>query len=121
MKVISNKDGDFLSQSDNINENDIPILSRIINLPPQIRPTPHQKMLTDNHFDANKGKNKGYLYHEVIFCLCKSFENVTKNLGFHLMLKTIDLQDIIYTPMADDINVTNIKLISVCTKFNTIC
>ena len=29
MKVISNKDGDLLSQFDNITENDIPILSRI--------------------------------------------------------------------------------------------
>ena len=29
MKVISKKDGDLLSQFDNINENDIPILSRI--------------------------------------------------------------------------------------------
>ena len=29
MKVISNKDGDLISQFDNINENDIPILERI--------------------------------------------------------------------------------------------
>ena len=43
MKAISKKDGDFLSQFDNFNENDIPILERIINLPPQIRNTPHQK------------------------------------------------------------------------------
>ena len=31
---------------------------------------------------------------------------VTKNLGLHLMFKTNDLQNIIYTSMADDINVT---------------
>ena len=54
MKVISNKNGDLLSQFDNINENDIPILSRITDLPPQIRSTPHQKMLIDNHINANK-------------------------------------------------------------------
>ena len=60
MKVISNKDGDLLSQFDNINEIDIPVLERLINLPPQIRDqkTPHQKMLIDNHTDANKGKTK---------------------------------------------------------------
>ena len=62
MNVVSNKDGDVLSQFDYINENDIPVLERIINLPPQIRATPHQKMLINNHTDANKGKIKGYLY-----------------------------------------------------------
>ena len=61
MKVISNKDDDLLSQFDNINENDIPVLERIINLPPQILSTPHQRMLIKNHADANKGKIKGYL------------------------------------------------------------
>ena len=89
MKVISNKDGDLLSQFDNTNENDIPILSRIDDLPIQIRSTPHQKMLIDNHIDANKGKIKGYLYLEDIFGFCKTFKKVTKNLGFHLMLKQL--------------------------------
>ena len=107
MKVISNKDGDLLYQFDSITENDIPILDRFINLPPQIRDSPHQKMLINNHTDANKGEIKGYLYLEDIFGLCKSFEKVTKNLGFHLMLKRNDLQDLIYTYMADDIKVTN--------------
>ena len=54
MKVISNKDGDLLSQFDNINENNIPIQERIINLPPQIRYTLHQKKLVNNHTDATK-------------------------------------------------------------------
>ena len=44
MKVITNKDGDLISQFDNVNENDIPILSRFTDLPPQIRSTPDQKM-----------------------------------------------------------------------------
>ena len=48
MKVISNKDGDLLSQFDNINENGIPILERLQDLPPHIRDTPHQKMLINN-------------------------------------------------------------------------
>ena len=106
MRAISNKDGDLLSQFDNINENDIPVLNRLADLPVQIRDTPHQKMLINNHTDANKGKIKGYLYLEDIFGFCKTFKKVTKNLGFHLQFKTNDLQDIIYTSMTDDINIT---------------
>ena len=106
MKVISNKEGDLISQFDNINGNDIPVLERLPNLPPQIRDTPHQKMLINNHTDANKGKIKGYLHLEDNFGVCKTFKKVHKNLVFHLMLKTNDLQDIIYTSMDDDINVT---------------
>ena len=106
MRAISNKDGDLLSQFDNINENDIPILNRLADLPVQIQSTPHQKMLINNHTDANRGKIKGYLYLEDIFGFCKTFKKVTKNLGIHLTFKTNDLQNIIYSSMADDINVT---------------
>ena len=60
MKVISNKARDLLSQFDNINENGIPVLERLADLPPQIRSTPHQKMLINNHIDANESKIKGY-------------------------------------------------------------
>ena len=106
MKVKSNKDDDLLSQFGNINENDIPLLERLTDLPPQIRSTPHQKMLIDDHFNANKGTMKRYLYLEDIFGFCQIFKKVTKNLGFHLMLKTANLQDNIYTSMADEINIT---------------
>ena len=106
MRVISNKDGDFLTQFDNNNENDIPILERLADLPPQNRSTPHQKVLIDNYADANKGKIKGYLYLEDMFGFCRTFKKVTKNLGFHLTFKTNDLQNIIYSSMTDDINVT---------------
>ena len=34
MRAISNKDGDLLSQFDNINENGIPVLERLADLPP---------------------------------------------------------------------------------------
>ena len=54
MRAISIKDGDLLSQFDNINENDIPIPEKLQDLPIQIRDTPHQKMLTNNHTDAVK-------------------------------------------------------------------
>ena len=67
-------------------------------------------MLTNNHTDANKGEIKGYLYLEDIFGFYKTFKKVTKNLGYHLTFKTNDSQDIIYTSMTDDINVTIYKL-----------
>ena len=110
MRAISNKDGDFLSQFDNINENGIPILERLQDLPVQLRDTPHQKMLINNHTDANKGKIDGYLYLEDSFGVCKTFEKVTKNLGFHITFKTKDLQNIVYSSMADGINVAIINL-----------
>ena len=78
MRVISNKDGDLLSQFDNINENDIPILNRLADLPVQIRDTLHQKMLINNHTDVNRGKIKGYLYLEDIFGFCKTFKSNSK-------------------------------------------
>ena len=58
MRAISNKDGDLLSQFDNINENDNSVLNRIADLPVQIRDTTHQKMLINKHTDTNKGKKK---------------------------------------------------------------
>ena len=43
MKMIPNKDGDLVSQFGNINENDVPLLDILTNLPPQVLNTPHQK------------------------------------------------------------------------------
>ena len=62
--------------------------------------------MIDNHIDANKDKIKRYLYIDDLFRFGKTFKEVTKNLGFHLILKTNDLQGIIYTSVADDKNVT---------------
>ena len=75
-------------------------------LPVQIRDTTHQKRLINNHTDANKDKIKEYLYLEDAFSFCKTLKKVTKNLGFHLTFKTNDLQNIIYSSMGDDINVS---------------
>ena len=63
-------------------------------------------MLINNHTDANKSRIKGYLHLQINFGFCETFKKVTKKLGFHLTFKTHDLQDIIYTSMTDDINVT---------------
>ena len=45
---------------------------------------------------------------EHIFGFCRTFKKVTKNLGLHITFKTANLQDIIYTTIADatPINVT---------------
>ena len=91
MKVISNKDGDLIFQFDTINENDITVLEGLLNWPPQIRDTPHQKMLINKHNDANKGEIEEYLSLEDIFGFCKTFEKLIRNLGFQVMLKTNDL------------------------------
>ena len=106
MRVISNKDGDLSSQSDNINEIDIPVRERLADFPLQSRSTPHQKLLINNHTDANEGK-KRHLCLEDVFGFCKSFKKVTKILGFQLILNTVDLQVFIYTSMTDDIDVAN--------------
>ena len=74
MKTILNRGGDLLSQFDNINEKEIPILQRLADLAPQIRDTPQQKMLINNHTDRKKGKLKGYLYLEDLFGFRKSFK-----------------------------------------------
>ena len=104
------KDGVLLSQFDNINENDIPVLNRLADLSVQFRDTPHQKMLINNHTDVNKVKIKRYLYLEDFSGFCETFKKVTKNLGFRVSFKTNDLQGIIYTSMTDKIDVTINKL-----------
>ena len=97
MRVLTSKDGDLLSQFDNINEGkgDADFDS-----------TSLKKMLINNHDLANKGKIKGQLPLEHIFGFCKSFEKITKKLGFHIKFRTAVLQDIIFTSIGDNINVT---------------
>ena len=106
MRVVSSRDGDLLSQFDNINENvgaDEHATTAII------QDTSLHKMLIANHEnDPNRGKIKGQLPLEHIFGFCKTFKKVTKNLGFRITFKTANPQDIIYTTKADatPINVT---------------
>ena len=106
MRVVSSRDGDLLSQFDNIDEKlgaDEHATTAII------QDTSLHKMLITNHEnDPNRGKIKGQLPLEHIFGFCKTFKKVTKNLGFRITFKTANLQDIIYTTIADatPINVT---------------
>ena len=58
--------------------------------------------MIDNHeADANRAIIKGQLALAHIFGFCKTFKKVTKNLGFEITFKTANLQNIIYTSIAD--------------------
>ena len=95
MRMLTSKDGDLSSYFDkngeSVLDNDNPL----------------KKILINNHaVEANKGRIKGQLALEHIFGFCKTFKKITKNLGFHLIFKMNDLQDIVFSTIADDINVT---------------
>ena len=88
MRLLTSKDGDLSTCFDKINENNI-------------NDTSLKEILIDNHtVQANKGKIVGHLPLEHIFGFCKTFKKITKGLGYHITLKTADLQDIIYTSIA---------------------
>ena len=95
MRLLTSKDSDLSSYFDKNGE-------AVID-----NNNPLKKILINNHaVEANKGKIKGHLPSEHIFGFCKTFKKITKNLGFRLKFKMNDLQDIIFTTIADDINVT---------------
>ena len=58
-------------------------------------------MFISGHKEANRGKSKAQLPLEPIFGFCKTFEKVTKNLGFPVNFQTANLQVIFYTTIAD--------------------
>ena len=102
MRALTSKDGDLLSHFDYINEGNTIV---------DFNSTSFKQMLNDNHTDpANKVKIKGRLLLEHVFGFFKTFKKVTKNLKFHLTLKTKDLKKIIFTTIATGINVTIISL-----------
>ena len=105
MRLVSSRDGDLLSQFDNINEE---IGANDAATSDNVRQTSLNKMLITNHEAANRSKIKGQLPLEQIFGFCKTFKKVTKNLGFRITFKTANLQDIISTTIADatPVNVT---------------
>ena len=95
MRLVTSKDSDLSSCFDRGGESVID------------NNNPLKKILINTHDEAaNKGRIKGHLPLEHIFGFCKSFKKLTKNLGYHLKFKMNDLQDIVFTTIADDINVT---------------
>ena len=64
-------------------------------------------MLIDDHTVVdNKSKIKGQLPLEQLFGFCKTFKKFTRNLGFQLTFEMNDLQYIIFTTIATEVNVT---------------
>ena len=106
MLLLRSKDSDLSSYFDKNGES-------VINNDNSLK-----KILINNHdVAANKGKIKGHLALEHIFGFCRTFKKITKNLVFHLKFKMNDLQDIIFTTIANDINVTINSLYLYVPKF----
>ena len=100
MRVLTSKDGDLSSYFDKINENNI-------------KNTSWEERLIDNHtIQANKGKIFAILLLRHLFGFCKTFKKITEGLCFHLIFKTADLHNIVYTtlPTATSI-VVRIKIL----------
>ena len=96
MRNLTSKDGDFYSYFGEIKKNN--------NNKKTLR-----EILTDNPAkEANKAELLGQLPLEHIMRFCKTFEKVTKNLDFNILLKTNDLQDLVFStlPQATIINVS---------------
>ena len=98
MRDLTSKDGDLLSYFDNINHTDENTSMNNISL--------NVRLINSHSVEVNRGKIKGQLALEHLFVFCKTFKKITKNLGFHLNFKTADLQNIIFTSIASDIDVT---------------
>ena len=95
MRLINSKDSDLSSCFD---KNAEKVLDNN---------NPLKQMIISNYADeVNKGKIKGQLPLGHKFGFFKSFKKLTKNLGFHLTFKMNDLQDIIFTTITTDIDVT---------------
>ena len=98
MRLLTHKDGDLSSYFDKIDEAEAGIANSTL-----------KRLLIDSHTnDDNKGKIRVNLPLEHILGLCKTFEKITKGLGFELQLKTSsEKQNILYTTLGgNDVNVT---------------
>ena len=66
-----------------------------------------KRILINNHATpANKDKIKGQLGLEHIIGFGKTWKKLTKNLGFHITIKSANLQNITLNTLATDINIT---------------
>ena len=99
MRVLNSEDGGLLSHFDKIDGTQNGSNN-----------TSLKQMLINNHAEADRGKIKDHRPLAHVFRFYKTFNKITKNQGFHLTLKTNDLQDIIFTKIAGDINVTSDSL-----------
>ena len=95
MRALTNKDGDLLSDFDEIDESETEVENKSL----------HHHLFNNHNVAAIKSKNKGQLSLEYIFGFCRTFEKFFRQLGFHLTFRTADLQDIIYTSVGDKIKI----------------
>ena len=98
MRLLTQKDGDLSSYFDKINEAEDGIGDSTL-----------KKILIDSHTNEdNRGRIRANLPLEHIFGFCKTFNKITKGLGFELQLKTSnEKQNILYTTFGgNDVNVT---------------
>ena len=94
MRAFTSNDGDLICHFDIIDES----AAQSINI--------SIKHLVNNHdIAANTGKMRDQILLKCVVGCCETFEKISKQLGFHLTLKTADLEDIIYTTLADNITV----------------
>ena len=77
MRIVTQKDGDFSTYFDIIDESE----DRIDN-------SSLKQELINDHTADNRGNIRGHLPLEHIFGFAKSFEIITKGLGFELKLRT---------------------------------
>ena len=92
-RALTSKDGDLLSHFDKNDESEAELENTSL----------HHHLINNHNLVANKRKIKGVLLLQKIFRFCKTFKIISKHLGFNLTLKTVDLQDIMYTTLGDDI------------------
>ena len=92
MRVITSEAGDLLSHFDKFDESQAQINNTSL----------HHHLIDKHDVCVSERKIKGHLPLELIFGFCRTFEKITKHLGFHLTFKTADLQDTVYTSLGDD-------------------
>ena len=90
------KDGDILSHFDKAYETEAEINNSSL----------HKKLFINHTVAVNKGKIKGKLSLEFVFEFVKFLRKINKILGYHLTFKTADLQNNVYTSLANDFKVT---------------
>ena len=95
MRLLTSKDSDLSSCFDKNGEKELTdnIVSK-------------QIIINNLTIDVNKGKIRGQLPLEQLLGFCQTFKNITNILEFHLKFKMNDLQDIIFTTVATDMNKT---------------
>ena len=95
MRLSTNKDEDLLSHFDEMSDSQNGIKGCSL-----------KQIIVDNFEQvADRGKIKGQLPQKLIFGVCKTFKKITIFLGFHLNLKIVHLQALIYTTIGDNITV----------------